>query len=48
MGYGWLLTVELQMCIRVPKEIDGVEEDRLKVLRKIFGRGWEEVTLQGC
>jgi len=31
------LIVELQMCIRAPKEIDGVVEDSLKVLRKIFG-----------
>ena len=34
------------MCVRVPKEIDGVEDDRLKFLRKIFGREWEEVTVE--
>lgn len=45
MCYAWLLTVELQICIRAPKEFDGVKEDRLKVLRKILGREWEEVTV---
>jgi hypothetical protein len=33
------------MCLRAPKDVDGVEEDRLKVLRKILGRVWEEVTV---
>ena len=45
MGYAWPLAVELQVCIHAPKHSDRVEEDRPKVLRKIFGRVGEEVTI---